>query len=115
MDDSDELDELEAKTPRNGFISVCELDHRLSDDPIVFPGMPGVSHRHNFYGNQTTDARSTDSNMLPAGTSCGFDGDTAAYWMPTAYKDDDPIVPMSGRMYYRRGHLRGHAARSAPN
>lgn len=107
-DDEGELGELEDRAPRNGFLSACELDHRLSDDPIVFPGEPGASHRHSFYGNESTDAGSTSSNMLRKGTSCAFDGDTAAYWMPTATKGGNPIETMGGRMYYRRGRLHGH-------
>ena len=94
--------------PRDGFISVCDLDHRSSDDPIVFPDQAGASHRHSFYGNTTTDAHSTNGNMLPATTSCQFDGDTAAYWMPTAYaRNGDVLESMSSRFYYRRGHLSG--------
>ncbi len=33
------------------FHIVCFLDHRLSDDPIVFPNQAGVSHPHDFFAN----------------------------------------------------------------
>jgi hypothetical protein len=104
----DDVVTIAAPKPRNGFISVCDLDHRNSDDPIVYPRMPGVSHRHSFYGNKTTNAFSTYDNMRPAGTSCRFDGDTAAYWMPTATRNGQPLETMGARFYYRRGRLAGH-------
>lgn len=104
----DDVLEIDAQKPRDGFISVCNLSHRSSDDPIVDPGMKGASHRHNFYGNDSTDAFSQLGSFLPATTSCLFDGDTAAYWMPTATKDGQPLETMGGRMYYRRGRLEGH-------
>jgi hypothetical protein len=28
------------------FISACSFSHRAPDDPIVFPGKPGLSHDH---------------------------------------------------------------------
>ena len=41
------------------FISSCRTSHRAMDDPIVFPGYPGLSHDHTFVGNTTTNASST--------------------------------------------------------
>ena len=32
---------------------LCTIDHFGPDDPIVFPGQPGDSHMHSFYGNTT--------------------------------------------------------------
>src|SRR5262245_10950844 len=29
---------------------LCSADHFAMDDPIVFPGQPGMSHMHTFYG-----------------------------------------------------------------
>ena len=40
------------------FVADCPLSHRLPDDPIVFPGLPGASHSHDFFGNHATDANS---------------------------------------------------------
>ena len=40
------------KRPRIGgdvnFVSVCRFSHRAPDDPIVYPGQPGLSHDHSF-------------------------------------------------------------------
>src|SRR5438552_4669667 len=66
-----------------GWTSVCNYSRSLMDDPIVYPGQPGVSHLHDFYGNTTTDAYSTIASLLAAGTtSCVNPGETAAYWVP---------------------------------
>ena len=41
------------------FIVTCAFSHTAPDDPIVFPGEPGQSHQHDFFGNRATDAWST--------------------------------------------------------
>src|SRR5438128_12610277 len=41
------------------FVENCAFSHRAPDDPIVFPGKPGLSHDHSFVGNESTDAFST--------------------------------------------------------
>src|SRR3954447_13150804 len=43
--------------PRAGFHEFpadCTVTHLASDDPIVFPGVPGAAHNHTFIGNLTT-------------------------------------------------------------
>ena len=35
---------------------LCSVDHFGPNDPIVFPGEPGLSHMHSCYGNTTTNA-----------------------------------------------------------
>ena len=52
------------------FVSRCMFSHRAPDDPIVFPGKPGMSHDHSFVGNTTTNASSTLSSLLAGGTTC---------------------------------------------
>ena len=41
------------------FAASCAFSHSADDDPIVFPGRPGLSHRHDFFGSTRTDADST--------------------------------------------------------
>lgn len=99
-----------SSTPR--FVVVCRFDHRRSDDPIVFPGVPGASHSHDFFGNTSTGAFSNSagllSNTLPAaygevfpGTTCGRSGDKSAYWTPTLTKGDLAYPSNLVRAYYR--------------
>ena len=33
------------------FLADCPFSHRLPDDPIVSPNLPGASHMHDFFGN----------------------------------------------------------------
>ena len=88
------------------FVSRCTFSHRAPDDPIVFPGRPGMSHDHSFVGNTTTNASSTLSSLLAGGTTCERPGDTAAYWMPTLYVDGQAVTPTFAQIYYRRRTIR---------
>ena len=88
------------------FISLCRFSHRAPDDPIVYPGQPGVSHDHSFVGNTSTNASSTLASLHRAGTTCNRPGDTAAYWMPTLYVGGRPVPPSGATIYYRRNTLR---------
>jgi hypothetical protein len=81
----------------------CDFSHRASDDPIVYPGKPGASHSHDFFGNESTDAFSTYHNMLKKGTTCSRPLDTAAYWMPTVKWNGKTINPDRAVFYYRAG------------
>ncbi len=84
------------------FISTCRFSHRAGDDPIVFPGLPGVSHDHSFVGNESTNALSTLASLRAAGTTCQRPNDTAAYWMPTLLVNGAVVTPTTATIYYRR-------------
>ena len=71
------------------------------DDPIVMPGMKDMSHSHDFFGNETTDANSTLSSLLSGPTTCSLGDDNAAYWAPTLYKNGEAITPEKAAIYYR--------------
>jgi len=86
------------------FAVRCDFSHRLSDDPIVHPGMPGMAHSHDFFGNTTTDAYSTYASLRAGGTTCTrFEEDTAAYWLPTVSWDGTPLDSNRAVFYYRTG------------
>lgn len=84
------------------FVSLCRFSHRKPDDPIVFPGQPGLSHDHTFFGATNVDAHSTPASMLGARSTCSRTADTAAYWAPTLVVDDKPIAALDAAVYYRR-------------
>jgi hypothetical protein len=90
--------------PLNGvsFISVCGFSHRGTDDPIVYPGHPGISHDHSFVGNVSTNAFSTLESLRAASTTCKRRGDTAAYWAPTLLVAGAAVPPADAIVYYRR-------------
>ena len=95
-----------AMSPRDlqsvNFVSACGFSHRSTDDPIVYPSRPGLSHDHTFVGNGTTNAFSTLRSLRGGGTTCRRNGDTAAYWMPTLLVDGQPVEPRGATIYYRR-------------
>jgi hypothetical protein len=81
------------------------------DDPIVYPGEPGRSHAHTFFGNASTDARSTLASLRRAKTTtCKPAADTAAYWIPTLYVGTREIRPPKAQFYFNlRGYDQMHA------
>ncbi len=97
-----------ASTPKPSvaFVVQCGLSHESNDDPIVHPGRAGMSHRHSFFGNRSTnaslDARSLQSARI---TTCDNTDDLAAYWAPSlvdgkwdslrAYYDAGVVDPQS--------------------
>jgi hypothetical protein len=87
------------------FASFCEYSHSAQDDPIVFPGQPGASHLHDFFGAPNVNAYSTDDSIRSAGQSnCSYQGDTASYWVPRLYENGISIVPDILGAYYRAGN-----------
>lgn len=91
-----------AASDEGAFRSACEMSHLAYDDPIVFPGQPGVSHLHQFFGNPTTNANSTFASLRGAPGSgdtftCGGRGiNKSAYWTPVVFSGDhecDPAHP----------------------
>ena len=84
------------------FNSVCEFTSRAPDDPIVFPGVAGASHSHDFFGNPSTNAASTVDSLVAAGGRCVQPGDRAAYWVPTLLKGRRAARPVRANVYYRR-------------
>jgi len=100
---------VDRSTPadRMGVFQVkCRWSHTAPDDPIVAPGLPGASHRHEFFGNVSTNAHSTTSSLSGRDTTCARPRDKAAYWAPTLYNDGRRVEPNLMIAYYRTGPLR---------
>ena len=83
------------------FLADCPFSHRLPDDPIVFPGLPGASHMHSFFGATSTNAH-TNLNSLQSGRSnCNPGVDLSSYWVPTLYNAaNQPVEPNIVTFYY---------------
>jgi Domain of unknown function (DUF1996) len=92
------------------FSVLCFPSHRLPDDPIVYPGVPGAAHMHEFIGNPNTNANSTFDSMRAAQGSvrCETQSDTGGYWVPTLYKQGTR-VPVRQAFFYYRGPQPGVA------
>lgn len=74
------------------FQANCTVSHNAGNDPIVYPGQPGASHDHTFIGNVGTDAYSTTESLLESETTCLVPDDRSAYWFPTLYDGDEPVL-----------------------
>jgi hypothetical protein len=85
------------------WVSVCSVVKTAPDDPIVFPGEPGMSHEHTFSGNLGVSAYSTSAQLRTQHTNCGDSADKSAYWMPSLLVDGREVQPYATRAYYRAG------------
>ena len=80
------------------FRFACSAGQLSYNDPIVYPGQPGKSHLHQYYGNTTTDAYSTHASLRAAGGStCNFTGkdiaaNRSAYWIPAMLDGKGNVV-----------------------
>jgi Domain of unknown function (DUF1996) len=85
------------------FLVECEFSHAAEDDPIVYPGEPGASHLHVFFGNTEVDANTTTASLAGGDTTCDQRLDTAAYWAPALFRDGEMLPPVKSTAYYRPG------------
>jgi hypothetical protein len=83
------------------FHVTCNYSHSLRDDPIVFPGIHGASHSHDFYGATTTDASSTAATLQASPTTCTKASDHSGYWQPTLYANGTAQIPKHVAAYYK--------------
>lgn len=68
-----------------GWFQWCEYSDTGHDDPIVYPGQPGASHRHVEYG-MDFNAYSTRAKLMATPGECFFEdgtqgGNHSAYWV----------------------------------
>ena len=90
------------------FKAQCRYSHSAGNDPIVFPGKTGAAHRHDFFGNRTTNAFTTTSSLVAGATTCSESRDHASYWVPSiARRNADGslsyVVPTLIDAYYNFG------------
>lgn len=90
------------------FRTVCAFSHMAFDDPIVYPGQPGASHLHAFFGNTGTNAYSTANSLANTGNSTCLGGiaNRSAYWVPALINvaNGKPVVPDDPIWYYKTGY-----------
>ena len=91
------------------FRFICGAGQIRYDDPIVYPGQPGKSHLHQFFGNVEADANSTFSSLRRSGDStCNWTGkgiaaNRSAYWMPAMLDGKGHVVqPERVAIYYKQ-------------
>lgn len=86
------------------FRFVCAPSHNAYNDPIVYPGQPGKSHLHTFFGNTKADAYSTYISLRTTGEStCNNLMNRSAYWVPAMMNGGGKVVmPDYLAVYYKR-------------
>ena len=91
------------------FRFICGAGQISYDDPIVYPGQPGRSHLHQYYGNTRADANSTFASLRMSGDSTcnnvgnGTAANRSAYWMPAMLDGRGNVVqPDYVSVYYKR-------------
>lgn len=93
-----------AADPSGNFRFLCYFSHLAADDPIVFPGRPGASHLHMFFGNASADASSTYASLRASGSSTCAGGplNRSAYWIPAMFDAGEKVViPDYITVYYK--------------
>ena len=86
--------------------TMCTWSHMAFDDPIVYPGQPGVAHSHTFFGNNGIDAFTTPENIRSKGTAnCrGGTVNLSGYWVPSMVDDTNhAVAPLYIVTYYKTG------------
>lgn len=91
-------------SPEGQFRLSCEYSHFSYDDPIIYPGEPGKSHLHMFFGNTETNAHTTLDTLVDrgGGTCQGFELNRSAYWIPALLDGrGNAVIPFSIVIYYK--------------
>lgn len=91
------------------FRTVCDFSHMNFDDAIVYPGQPGISHLHTYFGNTGAKAGSTADSIANSGNSTCRGGilNRSAYWVPAIIdtRTATPVKPDFAHIYYKTGYL----------
>jgi hypothetical protein len=95
------------------FRASCEFSHFGYDDPLVFPGQPGASHLHMFFGNTDVNAHTTHQSLIDSGSSTcnGQELNRTGYWVPAMFDGQGNVrVPERIVVYYKgEGLSRGNS------
>jgi len=87
---------------KGGVFAVdCQRTERKPLDPIVMPGMPGMSHSHDFFGPVSVPNSAKATDLLSGPNSCDLAQDHSAYWMPTLYSSMGLQEGDNLQIYYR--------------
>jgi hypothetical protein len=87
--------------PRAIFTDTCKLVKVANDDPLLAPGMTGMSMDHDFFGNPDVNASSTAASLRGGNSTCTTSADASAYWTPVLYQHDRALSPQRTLLYWR--------------
>ena len=90
--------------PEGAFRFLCAPSHNAYDDPIIYPGQPGKSHLHTFFGNTKANASSTYASLRTTGEStCNNLLNRSSYWIAAMMNGRGQVVmPDYLVVYYKR-------------
>jgi Domain of unknown function (DUF1996) len=101
---------LDPQVFSGSFTAACPTSHVAYNDPIVYPGLPGLglAHLHTFFGHTNPPVTTAYTAALQRGQTTCADrpGDTAAYWSPSllVWRNGTLLgfaLPKETRSYYR--------------
>lgn len=91
------------------FRTGCQVVKHDWIDPVVYPGIDGVSHLHTFFGNTGISYNSTSASIAATGNSTCRGGtiNRSSYWVPSLIdiRTGVPQDPMfESNFYYKSGY-----------
>ncbi|MCZ8015487.1 MAG: DUF1996 domain-containing protein [Limnobacter sp.] len=105
-------------TDVGNFRTVCAPSHMLYDDPLVYPGQPGLAHLHVFFGNAAVTANSTAESIRTTGRSTCRGGilNRSSYWIPALIntQTNRAEVPRTANIYYKTGLAHNEISHAIP-
>ena len=97
-----------APSGSGSFRTTCSVTNFAFDDPMVYPGQPGASHLHVFFGNAGINANSTPETVAANGNSSCRGGtlNRTGYWAPAVFdrRNGQVQMPDEGIFYYKTGY-----------
>ncbi len=106
------------QTTSGEFRTICQFSHMNFDDPIVYPGQPGRSHLHTYFGNTLANGNTTANSLATTGNSTCFGGilNRSAYWVPAVIdtRNGKPVAPTSILIYYKSSRVPASFIQSMP-
>jgi hypothetical protein len=83
------------------FTDTCRLTKVAAIDPLLMPGMTGMSMEHDFFGNTQVSANSTPATVRGGTSTCSTSADASAYWAPVLYQNGQVLTPGTPLIYWR--------------
>lgn len=96
------------------FTERCGYADTASIDPILMPGMTGMSMSHDFFGNRSVTASSTPGSLAGGTTTCDTSADSSAYWAPTLYQDGHALTSRHTIIYWRTSAANASTVQTMP-
>jgi len=82
------------------FVAACKFSHESRNDPIVSPKKKNAAHLHHFFGNRSTNHKSTPRKLRKRKRSTCTQKDRSAYWVPALLINGKVVKPDILRAYY---------------